>query len=143
MKRYLPIFWTALISLVGLALLGITWVGESAWISGSGKHVEKGWPMVYQKQDFMDTSAIGPPLGPQREGTPVSSPAERYVPKGEAEVNATAFWIDVAVSLTIVVILVSVWVRLMSRSYGRVVPVEARILVAIQAAAHELKRRQP
>lgn len=94
MKAYLPHFWTVLL-VVFLPIAGITLMGDQATTSFSGKHVEKGWPLIYSKQDFVNTAAIGKRIGepPQAEG---------YIPKGEAEIDQSAFWIDVGVDALLV-----------------------------------------
>jgi hypothetical protein len=100
MKSYLPHWGTVLIGLVPLALVGIMLVGEDARTSFSGKHVEKGWPLVYWQQDFLNKAAFSTRIGTA--AAPAPPPEEGYAPKGEAEIDAAAFWIDMFVSVVIV-----------------------------------------
>jgi hypothetical protein len=100
MKTYLPHWRTVLIGLAPLALVGIMLVGEDTIYFTSGKHAEKGWPLIYWKQDFLNKAAF-----PTRIGTaaaPAPPPEQGYVPKGEEEINPAAFWIDVVMSVVIV-----------------------------------------
>lgn len=96
MKAYLPHLWTILVAVVTLAVGGLTLSSGSVAMSFSGKHVETGWPLVYEKQDYLNTAAVA---------TRIDEPPapSKYVPKGEAEFDPFAFWVDVGVAVLIVV----------------------------------------
>ena len=99
MRTYFLHPWTVLIGFVSLALAAFLLLGEATTTSFSGQHAERGWPLVYRKQDFSDTVAFPKHIGE----SPAATQRERYVPKGEAELDPTAFWIDVGVAVLIVV----------------------------------------
>lgn len=98
MKAHFPHVWTILIGFVSLALAAILLLGETTTTSFSGKHAERGWPLVYRKQDFSASVAYPTGIGE----SPVSSRAEQYVPQAVAKLDMTAFWIDVGVAVLIV-----------------------------------------
>ncbi len=120
MKTYLPHWPTVLIGFVLLALAGILLAGEETRTSFSGKHVEKGWPLVYWQQDFRNQAAFPTRLGTTAAPTPRVE--EGYAPQGEAEIRPANFWLDVALAVVIVALPVGLGEWFLRRRARRAAP---------------------